>query len=303
MEEVKKINRMLFIVVLIKILGGLLTHSYTMITSSVLELLLIVVSKVAVIKAEDSKGRRVITTLVGIIMLLSAFIMVAFSMKYSLGKVSAWIILFAVATMIVKYMSGCYYTNVSYRKRNGLLSYGNINSTIDFVLFAAYIVTMILSKCSKWVSIFKYADQLGTALVAGYMVYKGIMIIIHSFKIQNREFIDNLLESYKEQIVSRKEIKKVERLSMSNYGGLNYLKCGVILSEGISMIDANTFVVTLQDYLLKIADVVKIDLVDPNIKPKHVKVRSLKEDARNSRSRNSKTNSKKKNSTKKNKKR
>ena len=303
MEEVKNINRLLFIVVLIKILGGLLTHSYTMITSSVLELLLIVVSKVAVIKAEDSKGRRVITTLVGIIMLLSAFIMVAFSMKYSLGKVSAWIILFAVATMIVKYMSGCYYTNVSYRKRNGLLSYGNINSTIDFVLFAAYIVTMILSKCSKWVSIFKYADQLGTALVAGYMVYKGIMIIIHSFKIQNREFIDNLLESYKEQIVSRKEIKKVERLSMSNYGGLNYLKCGVILSEGISMIDANTFVVTLQDYLLKIADVVKIDLVDPNIKPKHVKVRSLKEDARNSRSRNSKTNSKKKNSTKKNKKR
>lgn len=301
--EVKKINRLLFIVVLIKILGGLLTHSYTMITSSVLELLLIVVSKVAVIKAEDSKGRRVITTLVGVIMLLSAFIMVAFSMKYSLGKVSAWIILFAVATMIVKYMSGCYYTNVSYRKRNGLLSYGNINSTIDFVLFAAYIVTMILSKCSKWVSIFKYADQLGTALVAGYMVYKGIMIIIHSFKIQNREFIDNLLESYKEQIVSRKEIKKVERLSMSNYGGLNYLKCGVILSEGISMIDANTFVVTLQDYLLKIADVVKIDLVDPNIKPKHVKVRSLKEDARNSRSRNSKTNSKKKNSTKKNKKR
>lgn len=303
MEEVKNINRLLFIVVLIKILGGLLTHSYTMITSSVLELLLIVVSKVAVIKAEDSKGRRVITTLVGIIMLLSAFIMVAFSMKYSLGKVSAWIILFAVATMIVKYMSGCYYTNVSYRKRNGLLSYGNINSTIDFVLFAAYIVTMILSKCSKWVSIFKYADQLGTALVAGYMVYKGIMIIIHSFKIQNREFIDNLLESYKEQIVSRKEIKKVERLSMSNYGGLNYLKCGVILSEGISMIDANTFVVTLQDYLLKIADVVKIDLVDPNIKPKHVKVRSLKEDARNSRSRNSKTNSKKKNTKKTNKKR
>ena len=46
-----------------------------------------------------------------------------------------------------------------------------------------------------------------------------------------------------------------------------------------------------------------VDLIDPNIKPKHVKVRSLKEDARNSRSRNGKTNTKKKNSTKKNKKR
>ena len=44
MEEVKKFNRVLFLVVLIKILGGLLTHSYTMIASSLLELLLIILS-------------------------------------------------------------------------------------------------------------------------------------------------------------------------------------------------------------------------------------------------------------------
>ena len=65
MEEVKKFNRVLFLVVLIKILGGLLTHSYTMIASSLLELLLIIVSKVAVIIAEDNKYRRVITTIIG----------------------------------------------------------------------------------------------------------------------------------------------------------------------------------------------------------------------------------------------
>ena len=98
-------------------------------------------------------------------------------------------------------------------------------------------------------------------------------------------------------------VSKVERLSLVNYGGIRYFKCNVVLSEGITMIDINSFVIMLQDYLLKVADVAKIDLIDPNSKPKHVKVRSLKEDARNSRSRNSKTNAKKKNSTKKNKKR
>lgn len=303
MEEVKKFNRVLFMVVLIKILGGLLTHSYTMITSSVLELLLIIISKVAMIKKEDSKGRRVFTILIGLIMILSAVCLVVFSIKYPFGKVSAWIILFAFIIMIVKYMTSCYYTNVSYRRKNGVLSYGNMNSTLDFVLFAIFIVTMILSKCSKWVSIFKYADVVGTILVAGYMVYKGIRIIINSFKEKNEEVISSMLEAYKNEIVSHKEIKRVERLSLVSYGGVSGCKCGIVLSEGISMIDANTFVITLQDYLLKIADAVKIDLVDPNIKPKHVKVRSLKEDARNSRSRNSKTNSKKKNSTKKNKKR
>jgi divalent metal cation (Fe/Co/Zn/Cd) transporter len=303
MEEVKKINRVLFIVALIKILGGLLCHSYSMIASCLLDLLLIVVSRVAMIKGEDSKGKRIITTLIGLIMILSAVIMVIFGIKYSIGKVSAWIILFALVTMLVKYMINCFYTNINYRKKNGLLSFGTLNSTLDFVAVAIFIVTMILSKLSKWIGVFKYADCVGTILISGYMVYKGVSIIINSVKAKSEDKINEIIEKCKNEITARKEIKKVERLALVNYGGINYYKCGIVLSEGISMIDANTFVVTLQDYLLKFADAVKIDLIDPNIKPKHVKVRSLKEDARNSRSRNGKTNSKKKNSTKKNKKR
>lgn len=303
MEEVKKFNRVLFLVVLIKILGGLLTHSYTMITSSLLELLLLIISKMAVIKGEDTKSKRVLTTIVGMIMILSSISLVVFSIMNHASIVSAWIILFAVLTMIAKYMSSCYYTNVSYRRKSGVLSYGNLNSTLDFILFAIFIITMILSKCSKWLEILKYADQLGVILVSGFIIYKGIKIIINSVKVKNEEKINTIVEAYKTEISSHKEIKRVERLSLVNYGGINYAKCGIVLSEGITMIDANTFVITLQDYLLKIADVVKIDLIDPNIKPKHIKVRSLKEDARNSRSRNGKTNSKKKNSTKKNKKR
>ena len=301
--EVKKVNRVLFIVVLIKLLGGLLTHSYTMISSCLLDLLLIIISKVAMIKKEDSKVRRVITSLIGFIMLLGAISVVVFSIIYPFGKVSAWIILFAVITMIVKYMANCYYTNVNYKRKSGMLSYGNINSTLDFVSLVIFIVVMILSKCSRWLAILKYADVVGTILIASYIGYRGLLVLIHSIKKTNEEKINNVLEGYKTEISARSEIKKVEKLSLLNYGGLNYIKCSVVLSDGLSMIDANSFIVTLQDYLLKIADVCKIDLVDPNIKPKHVKVRSLKEDARNSRSRNSKTNSKKKNSTKKNKKR
>lgn len=303
MEEVKKVNRVLFIVILIKILGGILTHSYTMIASCLLDLLLVIISRIAMIKGEDSKGKRIITLLVGFIMILSAISLVMFSIINPLGKVSAWIILFAIITMIVKYMANCYYTNVSYRRKSGLLSYGNINSSLDFLVFAMFIVVMILSKCSRWLEILKYADIVGTIIIAAYIGYRGLLVIIHSINRKDEEKINKVLEGYKVEISARKEIKRVERLSLVNYGGLNYFKCGVVLSEGTSMIDANTFVITLQDYLLKVTDVAKIDLIDPNSKPKHVKVRSLKEDARNSRSRNGKANTKKKNSTKKNKKR
>jgi len=303
MVEVKKINRVLYIVILIKILGGLLCHSYSMIASSLLDLFLILLSKMVMVNKEDTKYNRVTTTLIGLVMLLSGVLLTIYSFRNDLGKVSAWILLFAIVTMIVKYMINCFYTNVNYRKKNGILSYGTINSTLDFVAILVFIVTMILSKLSKWVGIFKYADALGALLIVGYIVYKGIRIIINSIKIVSEDKKNEIIEKCRIEIEARKEIKKLPRLSLVSQGGLKYYKCGIVLAEGISMIDANTFVITLQDYLLKFADVVKIDLVDPNIKPKHVKVRSLKEDARNSRSRNGKTNSKKKNSTKKNKKR
>ena len=303
MVEVKKINRILYIIVLVKILGGLLCRSYSMIASCLLDLFLIIISKMAMVNKEDSKGKKVTTTLIGLIMILSGVLLAIYSFRNDLGKVSAWIIFFGIVTMMVKYMINCFYTNVNYRMKSGILSYGTINSSLDFITVAIFIVTMILSKSSKWVGIFKYADVLGTILIVGYLIYRGVRIIINSFKTIGEEKKNEIIEKCRIEIEARKEIKKLSKLSLINQGGLSYYKCGIILADGISMIDANTFVVTLQDYLLKFADVVKVDLVDPNVKPKHVKVRSLKEDARNSRSRNGKTNSKKKNSTKKNKKR
>ena len=101
---------------------------------------------------------------------------------------------------------------------------------------------------------------------------------------------------------SRTEVKKFVSINTIEFGGIRKAKCNLVLNNNLTMIDLNTFVVSLQDYLLKIADVVEVNLVD-EVKPKKPKVRSLKQDARNSGSGNSKTNAKKKNTKKKNKKR
>ena len=63
------------------------------------------------------------------------------------------------------------------------------------------------------------------------------------------------------------------------------------------MIDINTFMVTLQDYLLKVADSIYIVMNNKQVKKGKIN------NARNSRSGNSKTNTKKKNTKKTNKKR
>ena len=118
------------------------------------------------------------------------------------------------------------------------------------------------------------------------------------------EDLDEEIEKeYLLEIGKREEVKYVSKVQVNSFGGLRSVECDLDLREGISMIDVNTFVVNLQDYLLKLGESVTVNLIEAKKARKKPKVRSKKQDARNSRSGNSKKNTKKKNTKKKNKKR
>ncbi len=303
MKEVKTFIIADLIVLLIKVLGGLLTHSYTIIASGIYDVALILISLVTVKLGENKKYKGIISSILGILIVILGIGIIFISFVNKINRVSFFIILFILLSIIVRYIVSCFYTNVSYQKKKGLLTYGKINSTYDFVGYGIILGVLVLSKLSKWIDFLKYVDRIGTILISGFAIYKGLIIIINSIKyLENKEF--SISDEFKEEITKRNEIKKVDKLELSCFGGIRSVQCNVMLKDGISMIDINTFIVTLQDYLLKIADVVKINLVDKKVTvKKKEKVRSLKQDARNSRSGNSKTNTKKKNTKQKNKKR
>jgi len=291
------------IIFLIKVLGGLLCNSYTMIASSLYDLGLIIVTLVTLKINKNNKLKGILSSFLGFVMILLGIGIIFISNVIECEKTSFFIILFVIISLIVRYIVSCFYTNISYQRKEGLLTLGTIKSNIDFISYGVIFGALILSKLSKWIDIFKYADRLGTALLALLVIFKGIKIIINSFKyLEDKE--EEIKEEFIQEITARKEIKKLEKLNLISYGGIRKVNCNLVLNDGISMVDINTFVVTLQDYLLKIADVVKINLVmiKQKNKPK-VRVRSLKQDARNSRSRNGKTNVKAKNIKQKNKKR
>ena len=96
------------------------------------------------------------------------------------------------------------------------------------------------------------------------------------------EAIDKCLE----KIISKVNLKEYTIIVTADHGNCE------------QMIDLNTFMVTLQDYLLKISDVACV-VMSNKIGTKWEKINN----ARDSRSRNSQTNTKRKDSKKKNKKR
>lgn len=300
MKEVKTFIIVEVILAVLKALAGWLCNSYAMLASCLFEIVLIICSLFVLKNKDNKKYKGIITSFVGIIIVLLGFGIIFISMINKVMNVSWLIILFLIVGMLLRYIVGCIYSNISYQKRGGLLGYANINSNMDFYMTGIVLATLILSKLSKLVEAFKYADRIGTVIIALFIVWKGIKVIRNSF--HQMEESEAIYISYEKEINDRSEVKKIVSIKASEFGGLTKLRCNLILNNNLTMLDLNTFVVSLQDYLLKIADVVEVKLQEELI-VKKPKVRSLKQDARNSGSGNSKANTKKKNTKKKNKKR
>ena len=302
MKEIKKFILVNFIVLVITVIGGFVCKSNTMLSVGILDLLLLISSLCVTKRKENTKFKGVISTLLGFIFIMGslAFLLYVYSSKVLIP--SFFILLFMLITLVVKYLVGCFYTNINYQKKKGILSYGNLNSSVDFIIYGILLLTLILGKVSKWVWFLKYADRVGTVLVVFYVIYKSFRLIVNSFKYLESEELTKVVE---DEITSRNEVKKIERILVNSFGGVRYITIDIVLNESISLVDINSFVITLQDYLLKYGDVVDINMVNGVEKKRKTKpkVRSLKQDARNSGSRNSKTSTKKKNTKKKSKKR
>ncbi len=305
MKEVKSFIIADFILFIIKLVGGLLCSSYTLLASGIYDIGLIISALFVIKENNNTKYRGIISSWWGFLLILSAIGIVFISEVEKIMIPSFFILLFLVITIIIRYLIPCFKTNISYQKKKGLLMYGVINSTIDFYNYGIILGVLVLAKLSKWIDIFKYADRIGTILIAGLILFKGIRIISNSFKKMEDRFSLDINTEVKNEIVGRNEIKSLDKLEVTAYGGITKASCNILIKDSLQLLDLISFVITLQDYLFKKlkADVVQIILVDKEKKKVKVKVRSLKQDARNSRGRNGKTNAKKKNTKQKNKKR
>lgn len=301
MQKIKKFLITDIIIFLIKIIGGLLTNSFTIIASSIYDLLLIFILLTASKKKENSTIKSIFTSLLAFLFILLSIGFSYYVLTNNPKKPSFFLIIFVIIALLTRYAVNCFATNSAYNQKKGLLSLAQISSNIDFYNYGVILGSLILAKLSFLLNILKYSDYLGTVLIVLIIIYKCLKIIVNSFSNLEEKSQISLLEVEKE-ILKRDEAKKIINLEVNSFGGFRHLYLEFEMKENLSIMDLNTFIVTLQDYLLKYSEIVSITMTNGIIKKK-VKVRSKKQDARNSGSRNSKTNSQSKNSKKKNKKR
>ncbi|MDE5888625.1 MAG: hypothetical protein K2H20_01250, partial [Bacilli bacterium] len=124
MKEVRAFLIADLIVLIIKVLGGILTHSYTMIASGIYDVALILVSLITIKLSENKKYKGVISSLLGLLIVILGIGIIFVSFVNKINRVSLFIILFILVSIIVRYMVSSFYTNISYQKKKGLLTCG-----------------------------------------------------------------------------------------------------------------------------------------------------------------------------------
>lgn len=299
--EVKKYLIASIILLAIKVLFGLLLRSNTLLISGLIEVLFIVINLLDKIKKDDKKYKGIFSALIGLVFSILTGLFIFYSIVGKVLKPSWFIILITLIILFTKYMVTCFGVIGTYNKKKGLLLFGNTNSNVDFIVLGITLISMIVCKLSYFIKVLKYADIVGTILIGLIILYYSLRLIINSIKYMEDKVI--VKEIKEEEISKQKEVKKVESIKYSYFGGVRKASVNLILADGVNVTDITGFALSLQDYVLKFVEIVEVNLVDQYEVKKKVHVRSKKQDARNSGSRNSKTNSKKKNTKKTNKKR
>lgn len=289
MKNIRKFLVGNFIILALKIVGGLFLHSNTLLASSLFELVNIINSLFSYSKT-DKGYKKFVSCFYSIIFVVGIVILNIIGFKMD-TKPSLLILLILFACLVMRYVILTFNINASSRRKTNTVLFSNLSSNQDAFNYIVIIVSIILCKISRWVDILKYGDKIGCIIISLLIVMKLCKIIVNTFR-----KVDYIAD-YEKELNNRKELKRAPVINVSSFGGIRRFNVSITPKDNIGMVDFSSFMVNLQDYLLKKCDVAYVTLQEDNA------YRKVINNARNSGSGNSTKNAQRKNTKKKNKKR
>lgn len=287
-----------FIIIGLKLLAGLLGHSLALLATIFFDVVVIITSFIAFrSKEKTTRGRMVGTAFYSFIVCLLSILYVFITFKIKIMKPSLLILIFLLLCLVLNYVTTVYKSNVSYSKKEGILGGSNKNSSVNIIMYIVVLASVIIS---KWGSLWKqlrYADRIGAIIISIFTIYYALRILVRSFKFLEEEQEEKLNGVITEEVNKCKEVKNITKINILSNGGIRKIDIDLKLQSGIGLTDLITFVVTLEDFLLKYCDFASVNLV------KHVNRSGARKNARNSGSTNGKKSTKKKSTKSKSKKR
>ncbi len=287
-----------FIIIGLKLLAGLLGHSLALLSTILFDVAVLITSFLALKgKETTTRGKMIGTILYSFILCLLSILNIFIVYKTKIWNPSLLILIFLLFCLVLGYVVTVYKSNASYNKKEGILGGSNKNSSINIIMYIVVLASVILSKWGTLWKQLRYADRIGATIVCIFTIYYALRILVRSFKFLEEDQEVKLTGVITEEVNKCNEVKNITKINILSNGGIRKIDIDLKLQPNIGLTDLITFVVTLEDFLLKYCDFASVSLV------KHVNRSGARKNARNSRGSNSKKSTKKKNTKAKSKKR
>ena len=231
---------------LIKIVGGVLGNSKTLIADGMHSMSDLATDIVALIGTKVSnlppdrkhpyghgKYEYVTSLFISLVVIILSFVIFHNSLTGSNKIPSLYVLIILVFVIVVKYFVSQFLIKQGKKYNSNILLTSGVESRYDVVSSVLALVCVGISELSEYVSIFKYADMMGGILISLLVLRIGIIFFIRNLNslIGEADYDKEKEMEIKEKLADIKEILKVQKISLLKYGTYYILTIDIIMDK------------------------------------------------------------------------
>ncbi len=194
------------------------------------------------------KTEYVTSMIIGIIIIILGLGLINEVFNKEITIPSLLVIFVSIFTIISKFIVSSYIYQKGINYKNNILIASGKESRIDVYSSVFVLVSIILMQFSNTIPIFKYADLIGTIVIAILIIHTGYRVLMDNISILLEEQIidKEYMEEIKKTILSFEEIIKIRELHILRYGPYYQLLANIIMKNEILLSDAHEVIDKLE---------------------------------------------------------
>lgn len=199
------------------------------------------------------KTEYITSMIIGVIIIILGLGLINEVFNKEITIPSILVVIVSIFTIISKYIVSYYIYKKGVEYKNNILIASGKESRTDVYSSIFVFVSIILMQFSNAVSIFRYADLVGTIVIAILIIHTGYRVLMDNVSILLEEQIidKDYIKEIKKIILSFNEIKGIGELHILRYGPYYKLLANVRMNDKILLSEAHEIIDKLENSLKK----------------------------------------------------
>lgn len=194
------------------------------------------------------KIEYITSMMIGLVVLILGFTLIYNAFDKEIVIPNILIILVSIFTIFSKYILASFIYKRGIKYKNNILIASGKESRADVYSSIFVLISIVLMQFSNKIEFLKYADMVGTIIIALFIVKTGYFILKDNISVLLEKQIDDVkyIDKIKKIILSFEQIINIDSLYILRYGPYYKLISNVIMEEKISLQEAHQIIDELE---------------------------------------------------------